>query len=67
MNKDKLRLYLIHLYNSYGVDESSLLRSSVDDISKGAKGFLARLDKEKIKNYSEEDQEIIKDIFFFFC
>lgn len=67
MNKDKLLLHLINLYDSYGVDRTCLLNSSVDEVSKGAKGFLVKLDKEKIKNYRDEDSEIIKEIFFFFC
>ena len=67
MDKDKLLLHLINLYDSYGVDRTCLMTSSIDDISRGAKGYLAKLDKEKIKNYSDEDEEIIKDIFFFFC
>lgn len=67
MDKFELLSKLINLYDSYGVDKSLLINSSLEDILKGTKGHLAKLDKEKNRNYSIEDANIIKDIYFLFC
>ncbi|MDQ2088192.1 hypothetical protein RBH29_17350 [Herbivorax sp. ANBcel31] len=67
MNKEQLLSQLTRLYDSYGVDKSEILEHTVEDIAKGAKGYLAKLDKEKCKEYSKEDRKVLKDIYFYFC
>ena len=66
MDIEQLIYELNRLYDGYGVDKTQLSFLTQEQISKGVKGLLVTLDKQKNQNYKKEDLEIIKDIFFYY-
>ncbi|MCQ2504503.1 MAG: hypothetical protein MJ103_04660 [Saccharofermentans sp.] len=56
-----------YLYGKYGVSKDFYLSLSDEARIKGMKGILADLDRNKTRNYSAEDVELIKDIYFVCC
>lgn len=67
MDKKDLIVHLYKLYDDYDVDKTLFNEKSIDNIVKGIKGYLAILDKEKKKEYSDEDIVLIKKIYYYFC
>lgn len=67
MDKKDVIVHLYKLYDDYDVDKTILNEKSIDNIVKGIKGYLAILDKEKKKEYSDEDIVLIKKIYYYFC
>ncbi len=66
MDKNQLVKEMNRLYGKYGIDRTELQSFSEDQMARGAKGLLAKLDKEKKYEYQKEDIEVLKDIFYYF-
>ena len=67
MDKNLLLKELERLIKKY-IDDEEYCNLLIKKISiTNIKGILAMVDEKKNKNYTIEDLEIIKDIYYFFC
>lgn len=55
------------LYDKYNVSKSIFLKMTNEKMISSVKGILAELDSKKNSEYSQEDRELIKDIFCSWC
>ncbi len=55
------------MYVEYGVDVDFVKNMTDEEIIKGMKGVLARLDINKKKEYSVEHRAFIKEVYARFC
>ena len=67
MDKKQLIFELNRLFNKYVNDTALLNAIDTNEVQYQVKGILAELDKCKKKDYDEEDIEIIKNIYFYYC
>ena len=67
MSEDKIIKTIDELYEKYGVERIFYSDMETEPIIRGMKGILANLDLNKQKSYTEEDAELIKDIYFMYC
>lgn len=67
MGKEELFLKLKKLIDSY-IENKEFSNELINEIEPSkVKYVLGELDKKKFKEYSAEDKELIKDIFFYYC
>ncbi len=66
MDKTRVVEEMHRLYAKYNVSTEMLENLSEDRI-RGIKGLLAELDFKKCCDYTDNDKEIIKEIFFYYC
>lgn len=66
MKKTELKKHFMRLYEKYGVSMSVIENLTELEIARGAKGYLATLTNEGIRDFDEIDKAVIKDIFFYF-
>lgn len=67
MSSKNITLYIKKMYEKYGVDLACIIDLTDDQIIKGMKGVLARLDLNKKREYEQEDLFMIKKIYSIFC
>jgi hypothetical protein len=67
MNTEQLIYEINRLYEVYEIDKNQLNALSKEQMVKETKGLLATLDKYKVKSYTNNDLEVIREIYFFFC
>lgn len=67
MDKGELFLNLKKLIDYY-IENKEVANELISEIEPSkVKYILGELDEKKIKEYSAEDKEVIKDIFFYYC
>lgn len=67
MSEDKIIRTIDELYEKYGVERIFYADMETEQIIRGMKGILANLDLNKQKSYTEEDVELIKDLYGLCC
>lgn len=67
MNKDKLIVNLKYLVDQYITDEQVKLELQEYISSLKTKYVLAEIDRNKVKEYSDNDKGLIKDICYYYC
>lgn len=67
MNKAELIKKLEEIINSYIMDDkvAKELIKHIDPLK--IKYILGELERHKVKEYTLEDKEVIKDIYFYYC
>lgn len=67
MNKDKLIANLNYLVDKYIVDKQIKIGLQEYINNQKAKFVLGEINRNKIKDFTDDDKEIIKDIYFYYC
>ena len=67
MDKDQLISNLVYLVNKYIDDENTKIQLLKSTIDPKAKYVLGEIERHKNADYTKDDKEIIKDIYFYFC
>lgn len=67
MDEQKLIYELNRLYEYYGVNIKFIQNIPEKQIAREVKGILANLENQKKCEYTMEDSEVIKDIYFYYC
>jgi hypothetical protein len=67
MNKDKLTANLNYLVDKYIIDEKVKGELQEHINNHKAKFVLGEINRNKTKDYTDVDKEIIKDIYFYYC
>lgn len=67
MNKNELKDKLRYLVTEYIEDEEHILEIIKYVDNSKAKYVLGEIDRHKTREYSRDDKETIKDIYFYYC
>lgn len=67
MTEKEILSAIDYLYRKYEVSNDFYILLSEENKIRAMKGILAELDKKKKAEYSKEDIELIKDIYFMCC